>query len=78
MYPIDHAIVGFYLVALLIAVFLAFMGKWHRRSGVMTTAEWMELRFGSGPGGRVSGTRPAGAASAVSPRRSRARPSRCR
>lgn len=35
-------------VVLPIAVFLAFMGKWHRRSGVMTTAEWMALRFGSG------------------------------
>ncbi|MBE2212877.1 MAG: sodium:solute symporter [Opitutaceae bacterium] len=41
-------------VVLPIAVFLAFMGKWHRRSGVMTTAEWMELRFGSGPGGRIA------------------------
>jgi len=35
-------------VVLPIAVFLAFMGKWHRRSGVMTTAEWMLLRFGDG------------------------------
>jgi len=35
-------------VVLPIAVFLAFMGKWHRRSGVMTTAEWMALRFGKG------------------------------
>jgi len=41
-------------VVLPIAVFLAFMGKWHRRSGVMTTAEWMELRFGRGTGGRVA------------------------
>ncbi|MGF1656404.1 MAG: hypothetical protein ACFCU3_05425 [Verrucomicrobiales bacterium] len=35
-------------VVLPIAVFLAFIGKWHRRSEVMTTAEWMHLRFGSG------------------------------
>lgn len=33
-------------VVLPIAVFLAFMGKWHQRSQVMTTAEWMHLRFG--------------------------------
>lgn len=33
-------------VVLPIAVFAAFMGKWHRRSQVMTTAEWMLLRFG--------------------------------
>lgn len=36
-------------VVLPIAIFLAFMGKWHQRSGVVTTAEWMRLRFGSGP-----------------------------
>jgi len=41
-------------VVLPIAVFLAFMGKWHRRSGVMTTAEWMTLRFGAGPGGTLA------------------------
>ncbi|MEM6885164.1 MAG: hypothetical protein AAF571_09035 [Verrucomicrobiota bacterium] len=34
-------------VVLPIAVFMAFMGKYHRRSEVMTTAEWMELRFGT-------------------------------
>lgn len=39
-------------VVLPIAVFLAFMGKWHRRSGVVTTAEWMRLRFGNGFGGK--------------------------
>jgi len=33
------------------AFFLAYMGKWVRRSGVMTGAEWMITRFGSGPGG---------------------------
>lgn len=41
-------------VVLPIAVFLAFMGKWHRRSGVMTTAEWMLLRFGPGAWGRAA------------------------
>lgn len=41
-------------VVLPIAVFLAFMGKWHRRSGVMTTAEWMELRFGAAGWGRAA------------------------
>jgi len=41
-------------VVLPIAVFLAFMGKWHRRSEVMTTAEWMLLRFGPGRGGRMA------------------------
>lgn len=43
-------------VVLPIAVFLAFMGKWHRRSEVMTTAEWMILRFGEGKGGRIART----------------------
>ncbi len=33
-------------VVLPIAVFLAFMGKWHQRSQVVTTGEWMLLRFG--------------------------------
>jgi solute:Na+ symporter, SSS family len=41
-------------VVLPIAVFLAFMGKWHRRSQVMTTAEWMILRFGEGPQGKAA------------------------
>mgnify|MGYP000508566327 CR=1 FL=1 len=43
-------------VVLPIAVFLAFMGKWHRRSAVMTTAEWMLLRFGTGRQGRAART----------------------
>lgn len=43
-------------VVLPIAVFMAFMGKWHRRSRVMTTAEWMTLRFGDGAGGRAART----------------------
>ena len=33
---------------------LAYMGKWTRRSGVMTGAEWMLTRFGTGPGGVVA------------------------
>lgn len=37
-----------------LCVLLAFMGKWLRRSGVMTTAEWMELRFGTGRGGQLA------------------------
>ncbi|MDQ8187146.1 hypothetical protein [Pelagicoccus sp. SDUM812002] len=41
-------------VVLPIAVFLAFMGKWHQRSGVVTTAEWMSLRFGTGVWGKSS------------------------
>ncbi len=41
-------------VVLPIAIFLAFMGKWHRRSAVMTTAEWMLLRFGDGLQGRAA------------------------
>ncbi|MEM1012835.1 MAG: hypothetical protein AAGI46_11525, partial [Planctomycetota bacterium] len=41
-------------VVLPIAVWLAFMGKWHRRSQVTTTAEWMVLRFGKGDQGKVA------------------------
>lgn len=36
------------------AFYMAFMGKWIRRSGVMTGAEWMETRFGSGRAGEVA------------------------
>ena len=54
-----YGVHGFFIemrggVVLPIAVFLAFMGKWHRRSAVMTTAEWMLLRFGDGPQGRAA------------------------
>ncbi|MEO1235447.1 MAG: hypothetical protein AAFX76_01525 [Planctomycetota bacterium] len=41
-------------VVLPIAVFLAFMGKWHQRSQVMTTGEWMHLRFGDGAPGKAA------------------------
>lgn len=38
------------------AFFMGYMGKWVRRSNVMTAAEWMETRFGSGFGGRLART----------------------
>jgi len=38
------------------AFFLSYMGKWVRRSNVMTAAEWMKTRFGSGSGGRLART----------------------
>ena len=33
---------------LMLAFLLAYTGKWHRRSGCMTGAEWMSYRFGTG------------------------------
>lgn len=36
------------------AFYLAYMGKWIRRSGVMTGAEWMKTRFGSGKAGNIA------------------------
>jgi Na+/proline symporter len=33
---------------LVLAFMLCYAGKWHRRSGCMTGAEWMTYRFGSG------------------------------
>ncbi len=39
---------------LIAAFYMAFMGKWIRRSGVMTGAEWMILRFGPGRDGELS------------------------
>jgi Na+/proline symporter len=33
---------------LILAFLLVYMGKWHRRSGCMTGAEWMTYRFGTG------------------------------
>ncbi len=38
------------------AFFLAYMGKWVRRSGVMTAAEWMKTRFGDESAGRLART----------------------
>jgi SSS family solute:Na+ symporter len=36
------------------AFYLAFMGKWIRRSGVLTGAEWMYTRFGHGQAGDLA------------------------
>ena len=36
------------------AFYMCFMGKWIRRSGVMTGSEWMETRFGGGKAGEVA------------------------
>ena len=54
-----YGIHGFFIemrggVVLPIAVFLAFMGKWHQRSRVVTTGEWMLLRFGHDWQGRLA------------------------
>ena len=38
------------------AFFLAYIGRWVRRSNVMTGAEWMITRFGNGRGGNVART----------------------
>jgi len=38
------------------AFFLGYMGKWVRRSNVMTAAEWMKTRFGSDASGRLART----------------------
>ncbi|MBN1442600.1 MAG: sodium:solute symporter [Planctomycetes bacterium] len=39
---------------LVLPVFLLWAGKWHRRSGCMTGAEWMIFRFGDGFGGQFA------------------------
>lgn len=41
-------------MALPYAILMVYMGKWLRRSQVMTTAEWMELRFGQGRAGKLA------------------------
>ena len=33
-------------VGLVLVFMFIFIGKWHRRSGLMTSAEWMLFRFG--------------------------------
>ncbi len=38
------------------AFFMNYMGKWVRRSNVMTAAEWMKTRFGSGTAGKLART----------------------
>ena len=47
-----HWMWGFYMGAF----FMAYMGKWVRRSNVMTAAEWMKTRFGDDSGGRLART----------------------
>lgn len=39
---------------LILAFLLLWTGKWHRRSGCMTGAEWNIFRFGSGAGGQFA------------------------
>lgn len=39
---------------LVLAIFMLWSGKWHRRSGCMTGAEWMEFRFGTGFGAQFA------------------------
>ena len=41
-------------VTLIMAFLMIFMGKWNRRAQVMTLAEWMNLRFGSGRQGDLA------------------------
>jgi len=41
-------------VVLIMAILMTFMGKWNRRAKVMTLAEWMHLRFGSGREGNTA------------------------
>lgn len=48
---------------LVLAVMLLWSGKWHRRSGCLTNAEWMIYRFGDTAGGRFA--RIAGAVAAI-------------
>ncbi|MFQ6035815.1 MAG: hypothetical protein ACE5NM_08215 [Sedimentisphaerales bacterium] len=38
------------------AFFMSYIGKWVRRSKVMTAAEWMKTRFGSDSGGKLART----------------------
>ncbi|HDN59546.1 MAG TPA: sodium:solute symporter, partial [Candidatus Marinimicrobia bacterium] len=50
---------GFYIeirggVTLIMAFLMIFMGKWNRRAGVMTLAEWMVFRFGNGKQGKIA------------------------
>jgi len=41
-------------VCLILAFMMLWMGKWHRRSGCLTSAEWMVFRFGNGFGGQFA------------------------
>jgi len=46
----NHWMWGF----LMAAFFMSYMGKWVRRSNVITGAEWMVTRFGDGPDGKAA------------------------
>ncbi len=48
-------------VGLSLAILVVFLGKWLRRSRVMTPAEWMRLRFGTDKQGRTAHAVSAGA-----------------
>jgi SSS family solute:Na+ symporter len=39
---------------LILAFMMLWMGKWHRRSGCLTAADWMVFRFGNGFGGQFA------------------------
>ena len=39
---------------LVLAIYMLWSGKWHRRSGCITGAEWMEFRFGTGFGAQFA------------------------
>ena len=39
---------------LVLAIMMLWTGKWHRRSGCLTGAQWMIFRFGDGFGGRFA------------------------
>jgi len=41
-------------IVLVMAFFMIFMGKWNRRSQMMTLAEWMRFRFGAGREGNIA------------------------
>jgi len=41
-------------VQLSLIFMMIWTGKWHRRSGCMTIAEWMSYRFGEGTGGNLA------------------------
>lgn len=50
---------GFYIeirggVTLIMAFLMIYMGKWNRRAGVMTLAEWMKFRFGDDRDGKLA------------------------
>ncbi len=45
-----HWMWGVYMAAF----FMAYMGKWVRRSNVITAAEWMKTRFGDDKGGKLA------------------------